>query len=194
MCHSSASSAPRRRAPALFAWCVLLAAQDACALDVRRAEASFQDGAFHVRFEALLDASPAGVAAVLNDYRNFGRLDPRIHRVEVGGSDPDGTVTMRTSIDACAGFFCRTVQRVERVHSRPGSLDSEVVPDQSDMRQGSARTRWEAEGAGTRVRYEADFQPAFWVPGFIGRHYALGALEQSTRQLFERVEHYARGG
>jgi hypothetical protein len=194
MRRSSASSAPRRRAPALLAWCVLLAAQDARALDVRRAEASFQDGAFHVRFEAVLDAPPAGVAAVLNDYRNFGRLDPRIHRVEVGGSDPDGTVTMRTIIDACAGFFCRTVQRVERVYSRPGSLDSEVVPDQSDMRQGSARTRWAAEGTGTRVRYEADFQPAFWVPGFIGRYYALGALEQSTRQLFERVEQYARGG
>jgi hypothetical protein len=184
----------RRRAPTLLAACVLLAAQDARAIDVQRAEARYEDGAFHVRFEAVLDAPPAGVASVLNDYRDFGRLDPRIHRVEILRSDPDGTVTMRTLIDACAGFFCRTVQRVERVHSHPGLLVSEVVPEQSDMRQGLARTRWEAEGTGTRVRYEADFQPAFWVPGFIGSHYALTALEQSTRQLFERVEHYARGG
>lgn len=184
----------RRLALLLPASCVLLAAGNARALDVRHAEARFQDGAFHVRFEAVLDAPPAGVAAVLNDFRGFGRLDPRIQHVELLGSDPDGTVTMRTLIEACAGFFCRNVRRVERVRSRPGLLVSEVVPEQSDMRQGKARTRWEPVPAGTRLHYEADFQPAFWVPGFIGRYYALRALEQSTRQLFARVEQYARGG
>ena len=121
---------------------VLLSAPAArcLAFDVRVNDATFSDGTFHVTFEGVLDAPPAGVEAVLRDYTRYQLIDPRVRRAELLAREADGTLRVRTLIDACAGIFCRTVQRVERVEHGPGHLYSTVIPAQSDMRHGSART------------------------------------------------------
>ena len=43
------------------------------------------------------------------------------------------------------------------------------------------------------MSYEAEFEPDFWVPEFIGRHFARHGLRESTLELFSNVERYARG-
>jgi hypothetical protein len=163
------------------------------AFDVLRADASYDNRAFRIRFEALLAAPVTAVAAVLEDYANLGRLDPRIRRVELLGSEPDGAVLMRTLIHACAGIFCRTVERVERVARMPDGLLAEVIPQRSDIRRGVARTSWQQEGAGTVVRYEAEFEPDFWVPGFIAQRSGVRELRDSTLRMFKSVEREANG-
>jgi hypothetical protein len=163
------------------------------AFDVRVDDATFSDGAFRVTFEGVLDAPPARIEAVLLDYSRYRLIDPRVRRAELLAREADGALRVRTLIDACAGIFCRTVQRVERVEHRPGRLFSTVIPAQSDMRRGSARTYWHAEGNGTHVWYVAEFEPDFWVPALIGRGVALRALRESTRRLFRNVEHEANG-
>jgi hypothetical protein len=47
--------------------------------------------------------------------------------------------------------------------------------------------------AGTRVTYEAQFEPDFWVPSFIARQFAGHSLRESTLELFSNVEQRARG-
>jgi hypothetical protein len=165
--------------------------QDARAFEVDASEATYVNGMFHVIFEGVLDAPPAGVEAVLRDYTRYPTIDTRIRRAELVSRNADGTLFVRTLIDACAGFFCRTVKRVERVEHGPGKLSATVIPAQSDMRQGMAHTYWRADGDGTHVRYVAEFQPDFWVPTLIGRSIALRALRESTLQLFRNVEHEA---
>ena len=185
----------RRRS--ITAWAVVavfcsgLISQPAHALQVLRADAVYDHGIFRVRFEALLAAPVTGVAAVLGDYANFGKLDSRIRRVELLGSEPGGAVLMRTLIHACAGVFCRTVERVERVTRAPGSQVAEVIPERSDIRRGIARTRWQQEGAGTVVHYEAEFEPDFWVPGIIAQSLGVRELRESTARMFESVEREA---
>jgi hypothetical protein len=171
----------------------LLSAPRCLAFDVRIDNASFADGTFRVTFDGVLDAPPAGVEAVLRDYTRYRLIDPRVRRAELLAREADGTLTVRTLIDACAGIFCRTVQRVERVEHGPGHLYATVIPAQSDMRHGSARTYWRADGHGTHVQYVAEFEPDFWVPTLIGRGIALRALRDSTRKLFRNVEREANG-
>lgn len=143
-------------------------------------------------FEAVLDAPVESVEAVLSDYTRYRRLDPRIKRVQSLGRQADGTQLVRTRIDACAAVFCRTVERVERVEHRTGLLLATVVPGRSDMRHGVATTRFQSLGSATLVVYRAEFEPDFWVPGFIGHRYAVRALREAILQMFTNVERESR--
>jgi Polyketide cyclase / dehydrase and lipid transport len=171
--------------------CTGLSASPAHALQVLRADAVYEKGVFRVHFEAFLTAPVAGVAAVLGDYVHFGKLDSRIRRVELLGPQADGAVLMRTLVNACAGVFCRTVERVERVQRVPAGQVAEVVPELSDMRRGVARTHWQQQGGGTVVRYEAEFEPDFWVPGIIAQRYGVREMQESTLRMFMSVEREA---
>ena len=179
-------------APRWVGVALLLAAPGAHALSVERLESSFEAGVYRVSLQASVDASPAAVGAVLADFAAYPTLDPRILQSERLGVETDGTVLLRTRIRACEGFFCRTVTRVERVEARPGELVATVIPASSEVRRGLTRTEWQAEEGGTRVSYEAEFEPDFWVPAIIGRRFASHMLRESTVQLFENVERSAR--
>jgi hypothetical protein len=195
MRRSSAPDAGRRRR-AIAAFTVpflglLAAAGPAGAFDVHQNTASFRGGDFRVVFEGVLLAPPAGIEAVLLDYTRYEFIDPRIRSARLVARDVDGSLRVQTIIAACAGFFCKKVDRVERFEHSAGRLVATVIPAQSDMRRGLATTRWHAEGAGTRVYYEAEFQPDFWVPALVGNGLALRALRESTLQFFRNVEHEA---
>ena len=160
-------------------------------MQVLHADATYEHGVFRMRFEALLAAPVADVAAVLGDYANYGKLDARIRRVELLGTQPDGVVLMHTRIAACAGFFCRTVERVERIEREPSGQVAVVVPELGNIRRGTARTHWQQQGAGTVVNYDVEFEPAFWVPGLIAQRFGIRELRESTLRMFESVEREA---
>jgi hypothetical protein len=170
----------------------VLAAGTAEALTVQRLDTRFDHGVYRVSLEAFLDAPPAAVGAVLRDYAAYPFLDHRIRSSERLADEPGGTVLIRTLIHACAAFFCRNVERVERVEQLPGGLVATAVPGRSDVRRGLTRTRWQAQGPGTQVTYEAEFEPDFWVPALIGRTLVLDTLRESTLELFGNVENRAR--
>lgn len=170
---------------------LLAFAGPARAFDVRNNQATYAGGVFKVTFEAVLQAPPAGIEAVLLDYAHYKKIDPRVRSAELVARESATALRVRTTIVACAGFFCRTVERVERFEHGPGQLVATVIPALSDMRRGVAHTRWTREANGTHVYYEAEFQPDFWVPSLIGHGLALRALRESTEQLFRNVEHEA---
>jgi hypothetical protein len=99
---------------------------------------------------------------------------------------------VRTVVRACAGFFCRNIERVERVERRDGELLATVIPEQSELKSGLTRTTWQADNEATNVTYLAEFVPNFWVPTAIGRRYAERVLKASTLELFGNVEKRAR--
>ena len=189
------SCVPELRLPrhsiALLVW-LQLAAWPAHALSPVTLDVSIVAGIYRVKFVALLDAPVENVARVLTDYIGYVSLDPRIRSSEVVGTAPDGVPLVKTRIRACAGFFCRDVQRVERVTFEDGVLVARALPERSDLRSSVVRTGWRAEGDRTRVTYEAEFTPDFWVPAVISRNYAGRMLRKSVLELFENVEERAR--
>jgi hypothetical protein len=183
----------RRHLQAVAAAGFLLGACPASALTVEKLVTEFRDGVYRVAFEAVLAAPAAGVGVVLQDYSAYPLLDVRIRSSERLTTEPGGAILLRTRIHACEAFFCRNVTRVERVEAGPDNLVATVIPELSQLRRGLTRTTWRPEGAGTRVRYEAQFEPDFWVPGFIARQFAGHSLRESTLELFSNVERRARG-
>lgn len=180
------------RARAWPALALFAAALPAHSLEVGVIETSFEDGSYRVALQAVLDAPVDAVAAVLTDFAGYRDLDPRIRESEVLDSTGAGEVLLRTRLEICAGYFCRTIDRVERVTRGRASLTAEVVPGRSDLRRGLTLTRWRSAQARTRVVYSAEFEPDFWVPAFIGRGYSLNVLRESTLELFANVESRAR--
>ena len=180
-----------RQTIALLA-CLQLVGWPAHALSPVTLDVSIVAGIYRVKFDALLDAPVEDVARVLTDYVGYVSLDPQIRSSEVVGTAPDGVPLVKTRVRACAGFFCRDVQRVERVTFEDGVLVARALPERSDLRSSVARTEWRAEGDRTRVIYEAEFTPDFWVPTVISRNYAGRLLRKSVLELFENVEERAR--
>jgi len=171
---------------------LLLATQPARSLEVGMIETDLKDGAYRVVFQGVLDAPADAVAAVLTDYARYGELDTRIRSSEVLGRTRAGEVIIRTRVRVCAAFFCRNVERVERVTPGARSLVAEVVPARSDFRRGLTQTRWSTVRGRTRIDYTAAFEPDFWVPSIAGNRYAVKELRESTLKLFENVENRAR--
>jgi hypothetical protein len=153
---------------------------------VESLEASLSEGVYRVALVARVDAPVEDVAAVLTDYAAYRLLGPRIRASTVLPPDDQGSELVRTVVRACAGLFCRNVER------REGELLATVVPERSELKSGLTRTTWQAADEATSVTYQAEFVPDFWVPSVIGRRYAVRALKNSTLQLFDNVEKRAR--
>jgi len=71
--------------------------------------------------------------------------------------------------EGCVWFFCRKIKQLVTVTELgQGYIMSTTDPAESDLRYG--RTLWQLidEGETTRVQYNADYVPDFWVPPFIG--------------------------
>jgi hypothetical protein len=77
---------------------------------------------------------------------------------------------------------------VERL---PAGQVAEVIPERSDIRRGVARTSWQQKGTGTLVLYETEFEPDFFVPGFIAQRSGVKELRESTLRMFKSVERAA---
>ena len=180
-----------RHSVALLAW-LQIAAWPAHALNPVTLEATVAGGVYRVKFDAVVDAPIDRVASVLVDFVGYAALDPRIRSSEVVGSAADGAPLLKTRIRACAAFFCRDIRRVEHVALGDGVLVATALPGKSDVRSSVARTEWRAEGGRTRIRYEAEFVPDFWVPALVSRRYAAPMLRESVLQLFRNVEERAR--
>jgi len=162
------------------------------ALSVQSLQASLRGGVYRVELVARVDAPVEDVAAVLTDYAGYFGLDPRIRASDVLPSEDEGVELVRTIVRVCAGFFCRNVERVERVERRDGELLATVIPEQSELKSGLTRTTWQADNEATSVTYQVEFVPDFWVPSAIGRRYAERVLKASTLELFGNVEKRAR--
>jgi hypothetical protein len=70
---------------------------------------------------------------------------------------------------ACVWVFCETIKQVAIVTDLDqGYIMSNAIKEKSDLQYG--RTLWQLidEGKTTRVIYNADYVPDFWVPPIIG--------------------------
>jgi Polyketide cyclase / dehydrase and lipid transport len=172
----------------------LLALPRAQAFELLDLDVHYGDDGFEVDLSAVLDARIDEVEAVLRDYAAYPDLDPRIEDAREIARPQANVALVYTKLRACAGIFCRTVRRVERVEERRHELIGAVLPERSDMKSGASRTVLTGEGDRTRISYRSSFEPDFWVPRLIGRRLMLRALGDATVDLFENVEQRATDG
>jgi len=171
----------------------LLLSPVASALDVERLDVGLQGDRYVVDFVAQIDAPADAVQAVLTDYDDYPRLDPRIQESRVVGRDRVNSVQLYTKMRGCVGgLFCRTMQRVEEVVERPDELLATAILDKSDVRIGVTRSQWQSKEHGTELVYRLEIMPKFWIPPLFGKRLMISTLRSGTLQLFTNVEKAAR--
>jgi len=154
--------------------------------------------AYTASFDALIDAPPRRVHEVLTDFAGLRALNPAIVAVSAKAA-PDGRgERVRTVLQSCVWLFCRKVVQVEDiVEPDPQTILARIVPGRGDFKRGWSVWRLTAQGARTRLHYEASRVPDFWIPPLIGpwavAHSLRTQLEASIPVL-ERLAASARPG
>jgi Polyketide cyclase / dehydrase and lipid transport len=156
-------------------------------------EISENSGIYRVRMVMLVHAPARYVSTVLTDYKYIYRLNPSITESEILPSQRSGTVRVKTRMQGCILFFCRDVDRVEEVREvNAGHLQAVIIPDQSDFTSGSADWRIQPVGDNSRVVYEAELAPAFFIPPIIGSYFVKRTFAEAVITSFARLECIAR--
>jgi len=164
----------------------------AAAMTVERLEVGEDGTHYSVTFEARLQAPPAAVMRVLQDYADYPALDARILESQVT-SAASGERVLYTLLRGCVGsVFCRDMARYERLAESDRLLVAEAIPGRGDLASGRTETRIEHDGMGSRVIYRSVFEPAFWMPHWLVRSAMQRMLEDGTRNMFENVERKAQ--
>lgn len=177
----------------MLAAVVLCSAPAAHAFSVEHSEARYAEKHFHYELIVTLDAPIERVDAVLRDYPEYPSLNERILSARVLERPAPDVVTLETTVEVCFGWFCRHVQRVERVQESQHVLLAVADPRRSDVKFSETRSELSPGLHGTtRVKYVTNVVPGFWVPPLGGRRALLRMLETETRDLFMSVEAKAR--
>jgi hypothetical protein len=162
------------------------------ALEVLRLDAASSGGIYTVDAELVLDAPPAAVHAVITDYEHLTNLSPRIEESRVLEKESNATLVF-TRVEGCFAFFCRTIDRVERVvEFGPDHVEATTLPDQSDV--GFGKVVWVLHASGedaTRVEYYTALEPTFWVPPLVGRIALRRSMEAEAMRMFANIENLA---
>ena len=176
--------------------CLLLAFAPAvlpAAGTVPSVEISEEAGNHRIRMVALIRAPAQSVYEVLTDYRHIYRLNPAITQSAILPSPHGGTIRVKTRMEGCIFFFCRDVDRVEEVRELDGGhLQAVIVPEYSDFTAGSADWHIQPFGDDSRIVYEAQVTPAFFIPPFIGSYFVKQAFGEALLTTFEKLECVAR--
>ncbi len=163
------------------------------AADFRSLRMEKDGNRYTVYAETFLLASPDFVYSVLLDYDQFHRLSEGISESRWLDETHANLPLAYTRIDSCVAFFCRKLEKVEMVTASGASeILTEVLPERSDFRHNRTRWRLAAEDGGTRIAYELEMEPDFWVPPLIGPWAIRRKAESSAMKIARRIEYLAR--
>lgn len=148
-----------------------------------------------LRSESYIEAPPQLVFDTLMDYENFYRISGGIKETRFLAPDIDGTLRAYSRVESCVLFFCRSVEKVERVIVRsPREIVLEVIPEESDFSYNHSRWLILPDGSGTRLGFEMEMETDFWIPPLIGPWAIKRKLESAAMTMARRVEEMARTG
>lgn len=161
--------------------------------DAPEVEVTETGGVYHIRAAFVVDAPSEYVHQVLTDFVHIYRLNPSIIESEVLADDENGSTSVRTRVLGCAGYFCQELERVETVRTlASGDIVAEVVPDKSEFRSGRTLWRIEAYGERSRVVYESEMEPDFYIPPVVGKFIAKKSIHTEITTSFNNLEKIAR--
>lgn len=165
----------------------------AAAADVLHTEVSYRAGRYTVLFEFQVAADTGAVYRLLTDYDRLDRLSRVVQYSERLSPGDDGRTRVRVVLESCVLFFCRRVRKLESITEYPETrILAEADPAESDYRHSRVEWRIEARDGQARVRYQAEQEPAFFVPPLIGPWLISSRIRSELALMAERLEQLAR--
>ncbi len=133
----------------------------------------------------LAHAPADQVFAIITDFENLSQLNPLIKSSRILPIQEPYKKRVEIVTRGCMLFFCKTITRVEDVQfDHTLTINTEFVVSMSDFKSGRTTWTFEPSGENTRVTYDAQMVPDFWLPPFVGP-YAL------KKQLYSQLKYTA---
>ena len=176
-----------RRATVLLL--VLVGVSHSMALEIDDVRITRQGRAYTAQLTFDVTASIDQVASVLTDYEHPNRLTPDVTKREVVGRQ-SGITRVRTEIHSCVVLFCKDLTLTQDVTVVDGTIQADIVPEESDFRSGYVL--WlitSNDSGGSHIQYESVIEPDFFIPPVIGRFFIRKRLRQ---QIFATAENLER--
>lgn len=179
-------------------WALLLGASVGAAAAsgaaLERVDVTKQKDRYLLAGEIVIDAPRAKVYAVITDFERLHELDEGIAEARIVERVDDRTTVVYTRLSGCVLVFCRDVERLERVEKvSETEIVANVVPEENgDVAYSSARWLLTAEGDATRVVYETEVDPSFWIPPVIGPAIVRNVLRKRVAATLGNLEQAAR--
>lgn len=165
----------------------------AAAAEVLHTEVSHGAGRYTVVFEFQVAADAHAVRRILTDYDRLDRLSRVVQKSEQLSPGDDGRPRVRVVMHSCFLFFCQTARKLETITEFPdGRLITVADPAESDYRYSRVEWRIHAEQAQTRVTYQAEHEPAFFVPPLVGPWIIKTRIRHELELMAERLEQLAQ--
>lgn len=151
----------------------LLFAVPTSAFDVQSVVVDHQGDRYRVSMRVTLDAPASATYAVFADPTRLRQVNPAIREVEVMEERGPNLRRIRTRVRACVALFCRHLGQVQDMRYQPtddgGRIEAHLLPDESDFRHGQATWVFRGcEGDHTCLSFDAELEPAFWIPPVLG--------------------------
>ena len=172
----------------------LLACQPVGAADLEEVVVERVEGRYELRSETLFDASVEDLYRVLTDYDQFEKFTSAFTVSRNLDPDEQGRPRFYNEMEGCVLFFCVTFQRYGHLELEPKSYIRAVVdPNTSDFDYSVESWRLTPDGDQTRLVYQFQMEPSFWVPPVIGPFYIRRALRAGAVRAVDRIEALAQG-
>lgn len=124
---------------------------------------------FEMSVVALIDAPPEQVLNALTNYQHLSRVNPDIIESEILLVYSPTRHRVRSLLKTCILFFCKRIRQVQDITQVSDRVIEAVnLPEDSDFVYGTMRWELAVQGDATRMRFDAQFKPAFWMPPLIG--------------------------
>lgn len=153
---------------------------------------NFEDDHYLLHLDMRVDAESSDVYAVLLDFNNIPAVNDSIvysKLLESNGREH----RVQFDSEGCVWVICRRVMQVVTVTEMGnGFILSHTHPDESDLQYG--KTLWQIidEGETTRIKYNADYVPKFWVPPIIGPYFFQERMLEEGLKTLNGIETLAR--
>jgi len=168
---------------------LLVSWQAAHALEIIKVTVEVDDGRYHVFGQSKINAPAEFVFATLMDYENFHKIAGGIAETKFLPGDEPGTLLAYTRFESCVLFFCKTIEKIERIDSKPHDLiHLQAIPERSDFIFSEAQWIISAVGNTTLLTYEAEFEPDFWIPPLVGSWAVRRKLVRTAELIGMRIE------
>lgn len=160
----------------------------ASAATVERMQVSRDDTRYRVSAALTLAVTPATAFRAATDYERLPDFNPSIVRSKRLAGD-----RLRSDLRLCVAFYCKTIRQVMAYSEHaPDRIDMQVVPGAGDLKSGEAAWRFAPAGeGGTRLVFDAEIEPDFWVLPLIGPYLIARELRAQARTTADSIERLA---
>jgi len=147
-----------------------------------------QDGRYMMHMETIVQAPVTKVHSLLMNYKNFTRFNSIFKQVEFVGHIGDG-VRMGVRSEFCVLAICQDFDWIQDVQFLPdGDISITIIPNQGDFRQGNGRWRLFSVDGGTRLLFDLDLTPKYWIPPIFGTWLAQQKFSDDAVKFAQELE------